>query len=74
MKGREAPSIANIHIIEHGPTLTVADAIAKVQAQPGFYGLEIQHDEWCPFWRAQRDDDCTCEPTYRLWTLKEGPS
>jgi hypothetical protein len=72
MKGRTPPP-ATIHVVTEGPKLTVADAIAKIQANPGFYGLETQHDAWCPFWRARRDDDCTCAPTYRLWALKEGP-
>jgi hypothetical protein len=69
-KGRRVPPIADIHIISEGPKLTVAEAIARVQAHPGFYALETQHDEWCPAWRTQSEDDCICEPTHRLWTLK----
>lgn len=64
---------AALHIFEHGPTLTAAEALVKVKAEPGAYTLEEAHDAWCPFWRAQRDADCTCEPTYRLWRLKGGP-
>lgn len=73
MKGRRVPPPSEIHVISDGPKLTVDEALAKIQGAPGFYGLETQHDEWCPFWRNRRDVDCTCEPTYRLWTLKEGP-
>lgn len=71
MKGRRTPPASSeIHIITEGPKLTIAEAIAKAQEKPGAYTLETQHDDWCPAWRTQRDADCICEPTYRLWTLK----
>lgn len=48
----------------------VTDEIRKVMAaggelKPGFYHVEILHDDGCPALRTERLLDCTCKPVIR---------